>query len=126
MVRNPFLQIAAYRVEKNVTIAGGGDQAYNLSEILSGTGINVIDVIAVIPEGCRPAVSWAEVHPVMFFNSSGVGTWCVCRLIPLLSAKARLHLYHESDIFYSYIVIFITHHFFNFFDADVFIGDNVF
>ena len=62
------------RAEFESTVSGGGDISYSMSAIASNIGVDASRIVAIIPEGARPKVSWTEVHPVLYFNS-GNGTW---------------------------------------------------
>ena len=69
-------KLTAYRVEIERTISAGWDASFTLSEIAQEGGIVGKTIFLIIPEGTRPKASWAEVHPVMFYNSA-TGAWCV-------------------------------------------------
>lgn len=64
----------AMRAEFESTVSGGGDISYSLNNIANNIGVDVSRIVAIIPEGARPKVSWTEVHPVLYFNSTN-STW---------------------------------------------------
>ena len=70
MQANPNTRMLTQRVELKQQIANGGDWVVSLSDILSGTGISEKNVLIVYCEGARPEVSWTEVQPITFYNST--------------------------------------------------------
>ena len=58
------------RAEFETSVSGGGDISYSSANIAAKIDVDLSRVVAIIPEGARPKVSWAEVHPVLYFNSS--------------------------------------------------------
>ena len=64
------LRLGAARAEFTHSIAANSDWSWNLSDIATKLGISSSKILAVIVEGVRPAVSWAEVRPVYYYNAN--------------------------------------------------------
>lgn len=66
-------KLRSTRVQFERTIGANSDTTFSPSDITSQIGgFSGNRVLLIVPEGARPKTSWAEVHPIMFYNSTNL------------------------------------------------------